>query len=440
MSSDAAITPPLYALVPAVTSPLLVAFAAISNTLTSLLHSSASAVQSVIPAPRPPATVQETVARWHAAQRYKTVAQYGTALTLLAVGVVLLLCAVVVPLPVAVVLFGVEALTLSMGWLRLPVFVLGVVLLALGAVALYRFYAPLPSLNNVSQKQRKLLGLPYSEESFLQSTSTTAPSIPADSMQPADGIRRRNNAAVSMFASAPLINRSALYPTSDSPFPTLSATSLFTPVKATPLDNSGAMTDEKQLHQFFAEQASKQAQLQSTPASAYAASSFYSPYRTGGGLSSHTPPYVTSVRTLPTMVRSGPSGSGRFALEDPRSDAESAERANEVTWHLAAAGTVLLSWQWWLVLTRLPVSLRCCGWASVVRRVETDERDRSVVCSPTHTHNACTQHMPAYQQNAVQHTVCRSADSLDRLFLSLGLPHAMTGRETCETSAIQHRT
>jgi len=307
----------------------------VSNTLTSLLHSSASAVQSVIPPPRAPATVQETVARWHAAQRYKTVTQYGTAVSLLAVAVLLLLCVLVLPLPEAVVLFGVEALTLPMGWLRWPVLPLSIVLLALGAVALYRFYAPLPTLNNVSQKQRKLLGLPYTEDALTQSTTAAAAtSMPADSFQPADGIRRRNNAAVSMFASAPPVNRNSLFPATESPFPALSATSLFTPVKPAPLDSSGAMTDEKQLHQFFAEQATKQAQLQSSPTSAYSASSYYSPYRvSGGGLSSHTPPYATSVRTLPTMVRSGPSGatrSGRFALEDPRSDAESAERANEV--------------------------------------------------------------------------------------------------------------
>ena len=259
-------------------------------------------------------------------------------------GVVLLLGVLVLPLPEAVVLFGVEALTLPMGWVRWPVLLLSIVLLVLGAVALYRFYAPLPSLNNVSQKQRKLLGLPYTEDALTQQTTATTPSTPADSFQTADSIRRRNNAAVSMFAAAPPVNRSSLFPSSnDSPFPALSATSLFTPVKRESLDTSGAMTDEKQLHQFFAEQASKQAQLQATPPSAFSASSYYSPYRTGGGLSSHTPPYATSVRTLPTMARAGPSGaarSGRFALEDPRSDAESAERANEVRF---TARTVWLS-------------------------------------------------------------------------------------------------
>ena len=144
------------------------------------------------------------MARWHAAQRYKTVTQYGTAVSLLAVGVVMLLCVLVAPLPRSVVLFGVEAMTLPIGWLRWPVLVLSVVLLVLGAVALYRFYAPLPPLNNVSQKQRKLLGLPYTEDALPQSTTaSTTSSLAADTIQPADGIRRRNNAAVSMFASAP---------------------------------------------------------------------------------------------------------------------------------------------------------------------------------------------------------------------------------------------
>ena len=267
----------------------------------------------------------------HSATR--TIPQYATAMALLSVGVLLLLGVLVLPLPEAVVLFGVEVLTLPIRWLRWPVLILSVVLLGLGAVALYRFYAPLPPLNNVSQKQRKLLGLPYTEDAVPQQATAFAPSLAADNMQPADTIRRRNNAAVSMFASVNR-NRDSFTTANDSPFPATSATSLFTPIKQQPpLDSSGAMTDERQLQQFFADQASKQAHAQSTPGSGYSASSYYSPYRSSGGMSAHTPPYATSVRTLPTMVRTGPSGavrSGRFDLQDPRSDAESAERANEV--------------------------------------------------------------------------------------------------------------
>ena len=153
---------------------------------------------------------------------------------------------------------------------------------------------PLPLLNNISQKQRKLLGLPYTEDALTQQTVAIASSTLTNTIQPADSIRRRNNVAVSMFAFAPPVNRNSVFSSSESTFPALSATSLFTPVKRPLLDSNGAMTDERQLQQFFAEQASKQAQMQSTPASAYSASSYYSPYRTSGGLSAHTPPYATS--------------------------------------------------------------------------------------------------------------------------------------------------
>ena len=284
----------------------------------------------------------QTIENWQAARRFKSVQYSVYAFSMLGAPLVLLLCTLLVPTPSSVRWLR-DALHLHRTVLVYPLWAVCAGVFVLGCTALYRFYSPLPSLQGVSHRQRKLLGLPYSE-GLLAQELRGAQSASATSAA-ADGMRKRStltSAALSTLAdTAAPINPSSTPGRWAQPAPSASP-SLSTPSKSGARPSyagNGAMTDAKELQQFIS-QANQQA-LGQTPPPSTASSSFYSPYRPSSGWSAfgsgvnQTPPYATSVRSTLTLPRggtahSGALRSGRYALDDPRSDTESAERANEV--------------------------------------------------------------------------------------------------------------
>ena len=333
--------PNLYAPLPARSSPLKTAASAASLVAASALGRVASALHSALPHPQP-STSMQIIDAYHAARRHKTMQRYVYATAMLTAPLVILLCSLLLdaPAPVQAVC---DLLHLRPALLRYPLWLLCAGMWVAGCVALYRFYAPLPSLQGVSHRQRQLMGLPYDADLLAQETVAAPP--PAATTA-AEGLRKRNSlaqAALSSLAETAMSTSTSArrpLPASTSPFPALSATSSITPMKGGAWSSYGdtSMTDAKELQRFIA--ATDQPVLMQTPPPS-SASSFYSPYRSPAGLGSygsgvgHTPPYATSVRTTSTLVRGGSTHSGglrsgRYALDDPRADSESAERANEV--------------------------------------------------------------------------------------------------------------
>ena len=348
-------------------SPLDVAATAASIAAASVLTRAASALHSALPHTRP-STAMQIIDAYHAARRHKTLQRYAYAVSMLVAALLLALCSLLVDAPAAV-LAVCDVLHMRPALLRWPLWLLCAGAWVAGCVGLYRYYAPLPSLQGVSHRQRKLMGVPYDADLLAQEAIAVPPRA---TVIAAEGLRKRHalaQAALSSLAEEAMPTSTSTatrrpLPASTSPFPSLSSSSFITPTKGGwPSYGDAAMTDAKELHRFIA--AAEQPPPVQTPPP-LSASSFYSPYRSpgalggyGGGMS-HTPPYATSVRTTSTLVRggsthSGGMRSGRYALDDPRADSESSERANEVCHTRAASSSHHL-----LLHTSSLTSCCCC--------------------------------------------------------------------------------